>query len=119
MSKEVETKNGSIVISDNVISFIAGMASMGTYGLVGMASQSLIDGIAQILKWENVGKGVEVQVDEDGANIKLYVIVSYGTKISVVAQNIIDRVSYSLKEKCGLTVKNIEINVRGVIVNND
>ena len=43
-------------------------------------------------------------------------IVQYGTKVSVVADNIIERVKYYVENQTGLKVSKIGINVQGVRV---
>lgn len=119
MDRVVNTPLGKIVIAKEVISTVAGIASIDTYGLVGMASTTLKDGIGELLRFENISRGVEVDVTEDEINVKLYIIVGYGTKISTVARNVISSVRYLLKEKLGIDVNRVDIIVQGVRVNNE
>jgi len=42
--------------------------------------------------------------------------VQYGTKISVVADNLIDRVKYDVEHQTGLKVKKVCVNIQGVRV---
>ena len=46
----------------------------------------------------------------------MYVIVSYGTKISEVAHNVQQRVRYTLQQTAGIQVDSINIFVHGVRV---
>ena len=48
MGKPILTQLGCITISDDVIASVAGMAATECYGLVGMASRTLTDGIAEL-----------------------------------------------------------------------
>jgi len=48
--------------------------------------------------------------------IHLYIIVSYGTKISEVAYNIQRKVKYVLNEVVGLEVAQVNVAVQGVRV---
>ncbi|WIF94595.1 Asp23/Gls24 family envelope stress response protein [Caminicella sporogenes] len=116
MAVKLENEYGYIYINSEVISSIAGAAAMECYGLVGMASKSAAGGIVKLLKRENLSKGVKVHIEENYVIIDLFVIVQFGTKISVVAQNIIDKVKYSVEEQIGLKVKKININIEGVRV---
>ena len=116
MTAKIDNQFGSIYINADVISNIAGSAAIECYGLVGMASKSATDGIVRLLRRENLNKGVKVIVEENLLTIDLYVIVQFGTKISVVANNIIDRVKYSVENQTGMNVKKININVEGVRV---
>ncbi len=117
-SQELTNELGMVKISEDVISTIAGLAAMECYGLVGMASQSIQDDIAKLLGDEQLSKGIEVEISEAGVKVGLYIIVEYGTKISEVAHNVIDRVKYTLEEVTGVKVLEVNINVQGVRVNN-
>ena len=89
---------------------------MECYGLVGMASKNKSTGIVELLQGPNGSKGVKVDIAEETVSIELFVIIQYGTKISVVADNIIDRVKYYVENQTGLKVSKIDINVQGVRV---
>ena len=58
MARELSTELGQITISDDVIAAIAGMAAHESYGLVGMASRTFTDGIAELLGLENISKEI-------------------------------------------------------------
>lgn len=118
MEKEWSNKHGKVTIAKEVISKIAGLAAMECYGLVGMSSIKVQDGIAHLLGWENLSKGVIVNIDEDEVTLELNIIVEYGTNIHEVANNIIERVSYTLQEKIGINATSIDVNVQGVRVGN-
>ena len=120
MGKLIETDLGKIEISKEVIATLAGVAAIECYGLVGMSSRKMKDGISELLGRENLSKGVEVNVEEDGAlTVDLFIIVGYGTKISEVANNVITKVKYTLEEKLGIKVKKVNVNVQGVRVGNN
>ncbi|WP_044893807.1 Asp23/Gls24 family envelope stress response protein [Bacillus alveayuensis] len=119
MSIELQTKYGRIEISNDVIATIAGGAAVDCYGIVGMASKNQIkDGISEILRRENFSKGVIVRQENDEVHIDMYIIVSYGTKISEVAHNVQTKVKYTLDQTLGLAVQSINIYVQGVRVTN-
>jgi uncharacterized alkaline shock family protein YloU len=116
MEKEWSNEYGKVTIAREVIAKIAGLAAMECYGLVGMSSRNVQDGLADLLGWESMTKGVLVDISEDQVKLELNIIVEYGTNIHEVAHNIIDRVNYTLKDKIGITVKDIDVNVQGVRV---
>lgn len=119
MTIELTTELGQIDISNEVIAMIAGGAAVDCYGIVGMASKKqLKDGIAEILRRENFTRGVVVRQDEDRIFIDMYIIVSYGTKISEVASNVQSKVKYTLNQTVGLAVDSVNIFVQGVRVTN-
>jgi len=113
----LSTENGKIEIDDQVIAAIAGSAALDCYGLVGMASRSqLRDGIAEMLGRENLSRGVQIRREGDELHLDLYVVVSYGVRISEVAHNIQAKVKYVLEEIAGLKVDHVNIFVQGVRV---
>jgi uncharacterized alkaline shock family protein YloU len=124
MTVELDTEYGKIYVADEVIAMLAGAAALECYGLVGMATRNQFkDGIAELLRRDNSSKGVEigrVGPEVTGSNqelfINLYIIVSYGTKISVVASNVQRKVKYILNEVIGLKVETVNIFVQGVRV---
>ncbi|MNM49038.1 Alkaline shock protein 23 [compost metagenome] len=114
---QLSTEYGQINISNETIAMIAGSAAMECYGLVGMASRKQFkDGIAELLGRENLTRGVEVNLDNNRLAVYLYIIVSYGTKISEVAHNIQQKVKYVLNDVVGLEVSEVNIVVQGVRV---
>jgi uncharacterized alkaline shock family protein YloU len=119
MSIELQTKYGQIDISMDVIATVAGGAAIDCYGIVGMASKKqLKDGITEILRKDNFSKGVIVRQENEEVHIDMFIIVSYGTKISEVAHNVQSKVKYILDKTVGLTVDSVNIFVQGVRVTN-
>lgn len=105
---------GRIEISRRVVASIAGHTAAECYGIVGMAARGLRDGIAERLNRDNLHRGVEVTVEDDGLTIELYVIAQYGTRISEVARNLRSAVRYALQSRLGLPVRAVHINVQGI-----
>lgn len=119
MSIEMKTEFGQIEISNEVIATIAGGAAIDCYGIIGMASKNqLKDGISEILRKENFKKGIMVRHENEEIHIDMYIIVSYGTKISEVAHNVQTKVRYTLNQTLGLAVDSVNIFVQGVRVIN-
>ena len=116
MAAKIQTKLGFINIEDNVIATIAGISAMESYGIVGMASKNATDGLFELLKSDYFSKGIKVNSKDDILSIDLHVILEYGVKISVVAENIIDRVKFNVENFTGLKVGHINVNVQGIRV---
>ncbi|RVU54900.1 Asp23/Gls24 family envelope stress response protein [Anaerosphaera multitolerans] len=114
MSANVKTDGGNIIIENTVLAHIAGISAMESYGIVGMASKSATDGLLEILKFDNLSKGIKVSTEDNQINIELHVVLEYGVKISVVGENIIDRVRFNIENLTGLKVDNIEVFVEGI-----
>lgn len=107
---------GYIDIDDNVIATIAGLSAMESYGIVGMASKNATDGFFELLKRENLSKGVKVYTDRSEVIIDLHVILQYGIRISTVAENIIEKVKFNVENLTGLKVKKVNVYVQGIRV---
>ncbi|EIT85044.1 putative yloU protein [Fictibacillus macauensis ZFHKF-1] len=117
MSIEMKNKYGNIDISTEVIATIAGGAAIDCYGIVGMASKKqLKDGLTELLGRDNFSRGIVVRQTEDGIHIDMFIIVSYGTKISEVAHNVQTKVKYTLDQMLGLSVDSVNIFIQGVRV---
>jgi len=119
MSIELNNEFGQIDISTDVLAQIAGGAAVECYGIVGMASKHQIrDGLTDILRKENFTKGVVIRQQDDDLHIDMYIIVSYGTKISEVAYQVQSKVKYTVDKTLGMSVKSVNIFVQGVRVAN-
>lgn len=108
--------SGNLHVSNDVLADLAGTAALGCYGVVGMAAPSLQDGIAKILPANRLRRGVIVTPREAGIHVDLYVVIEYGTNITVVSQNLIDNVTYVLNEFAQVPLDGIEVRVQGIKV---
>lgn len=119
MTLKIKNDYGHIDISNDVIASVVGSKAVECYGIVGMASrQQVRDGIAEILGHENFAKGIIVREDKGVIDVDMYIIVSYGTKITEVANNVQSTVKYTLEQTLKIKVNTINIFVQGVRVNN-
>ncbi len=104
---------GNIFISHRAIATVAHHAALGSYGVVGLAAKNIAEGIANALVKEPM-RGVEVDFHPDGITIDLYIIVEYGTRITMVASSVAETVRYQVEKTIGLPVKDINVHVRGL-----
>ncbi len=116
MNHLINNEYGNITMTNDVVASIAGVAAMSCYGLVGMVSTSASTGIVDLLKREQVTKGIAVKYEGEELIIDLFVVIQFGTKISVVAENIIKTVKYSVEHQTGIKVKKVHLNIEGVRV---
>ncbi len=111
------TSLGRIEISPNAIATIASQAALQSYGVVGMAPRNVVDGLTTILT-RDPRHGVEVLVNGDEITINLYIIVEYGTRISAVANSIVNLVRFNVEKILGLKVGEVNVHVQGLRVSN-
>lgn len=117
MKIEVGTPNGDVVIESEVIAQYAGLSAIECFGIVGMATINMKDGLVKLLRGDSVSKGVNVTVGENNAiAIDFHIIVAYGVSISTVAENLMSTVRYKVEEFTGMKVENINVYVEGVRV---
>lgn len=112
----ITNEYGDINYSDEVLANIVGVSTMECYGVVGMASKNAKDGLWELIRGESLNKGVKIYNKENKIYIELYIIVQYGTKISVIANNIIHKIKYNVENYTDLKVASIVVNVQGVRV---
>lgn len=108
-----EIDEGSINIADEVVGIITGLAATEVEGVAGM-SGGLAGGIADMLGRKNLSKGVKVEVNEEAADVDVYVIINYGNSIPDVAWKIQDNVKQAIEGMTGLDVKAVNVHVQGV-----
>ena len=116
VAQQIQSEYGKISIREEVIAKIAGVAAMECYGLVGMAPRNVQEELTDLLRRENLERGVDVKFNEDSISIRLYIVVEYGVKISEVARNVQERVRYNVENMLGLTVDRIDVKVQSVRV---
>jgi len=97
-----------------VVAAIAGHAAIGCYGIMGMAARGLRDGVATLLRRENLHRGVEVREVDGRLSIDVYVIVLYGIRITEVAHNLQDAVRFEVERATGVPVAEVNVFVQGV-----
>lgn len=115
MNFEIYSSNGTIDITLEVLATAVGAAAMDCYGIVGMASRKHFkDNLSELLRRENYSRGVVVRGEDGLIYIDMYIIVSYGTKISEVAHNVQRKVKYQLQKMLGLDVSAVNVYVQGV-----
>ncbi len=107
-------KLGKIEVSQKAIASIAGDATLRSYGVVGMASTRLKDGLAEMLRREHLDRGIVVRVKDEQITIDIYVIVEYGTRVSEVGRNIAQSVKFAVEKAIGMSVVHVNVNVQGL-----
>lgn len=107
---------GDINIANDVLADMAGYAALECYGIVGMASPSLRDGVAQLLSRDKLRKGVSIASDGEGVTVNLYVVIEHGTNLSEVSHNLSERVEYVLAKMADVKVLSVNVHVQGIKV---
>ncbi|WMC92842.1 Asp23/Gls24 family envelope stress response protein [Kineothrix sp. MB12-C1] len=115
-ASSMDTHMGNIAIDNEVIAQYAGSVAMECFGIVGMASVNVKDGLVKLLKMESMTRGIKVTLDNNKLILDFHVIVSYGVGILAVSDNLISNVKYKVEEFTGIEIEKINIFVEGVRV---
>ena len=107
---------GGVHIANDVLADLAGYTALECYGVVGMASPSLKDGVAQVLSRERLRKGVVITGEGEAVKVDLYVVIEHGTKLTEVAHSLAERVEYVLTTHADVEVEGVEVHVQDVKV---
>jgi len=107
------TPLGSIQVSPRAIASIAYHATLQSYGVVGLTSKNLVNGLAQVIV-KDPTHGIEVNYDGQEINIDLYVIVEYGTRIKSVADSVSHTVRFQVEKTLGMPVNQVNVHIRGL-----
>ncbi|WP_101772675.1 Asp23/Gls24 family envelope stress response protein [Peptostreptococcus faecalis] len=115
MSSILNNELGYIEINKHVLSQLTYKAAIESYGLVGFSSKT--KGIVELLKVENATKGVNiVELDDAEIDIEIFVILQYGINITTVANNLIERIKYTVETYSGVKVNSVTVSVQGIRV---
>lgn len=110
-----ETSNplGSINVSPRAIATIAYQAAVESYGVVGLASKSLVNGLTHLVV-KDPTHGIEVRFDDGQIDIDLFIVVEYGTRIKSVATSVANTVRYHVEKSLGLPINEVNVHVMGL-----
>ena len=107
---------GRIRITGEVFSNLAGDAATSCFGVKGMVGRSQSSSPLQLLRRENMSKGVEVHYNDDGSiSLELHIGVDQGVNISAVCRSIMKEVGYKLHKATGVPVKAVDVYVESII----
>ena len=110
-------KHGSVSVSTNVYTDIAGTAASNCFGVKGMAARSMRDGLYHLLRKESMGKGVRVTFHADETiSIDLHIMVDNGVNLVAVGESIVSEVSYVVTKCTGTTVRSVNVYIDSVVM---
>ncbi len=104
---------GKIEIAPEVIEVIAGIAASEVEGVSQMRG-SFATGVVERLGKKNHGKGVKVELAEEGIIIDVYCIMKFGVSIPTVAQKIQDNIRQALLNMTALEADEVNVHIVGV-----
>ena len=106
-------EKGSINISEEVISVIAGTAAVeveGVHGLFFAHGKELTNMIGR----KGLSRGVRLHIDGDDVTIDVYIMAEMGYSVSEVGAEIQNAVMSAVEAAVGVTVKAVNVHICGV-----
>lgn len=108
-----ENSLGKIEIAPEVIEVIAGIAASEVEGVAQMRG-NFATGVAERLGKKNHGKGVKVELSEEGIKVDVYCSMNFGVAIPTVAQKIQDNIRQALINMTALDPSEVNIHIVGI-----
>ena len=109
-----EDKDGNTVqISEDVIASIAAMSMKDIKGVYAVGT-GVKNGLMEKLGWEDLAKGVTVDVLEDGVIVDVVISVNFDKKIMEVSREIQDKIQSTIKDMTDMDVIAVNVRVAGV-----
>ena len=105
---------GDVVIANEVLAIIAGIAATEVEGVHSMDGGWSGQFISK-LGIKDLARGVKVQVREGEVKLDLSLNMEYGYAIPKVSDLVQDKVSASINNMTGLTVSEVNIRISGVV----
>ena len=113
---QLENNRGEIIIADEVIAVITGLAAMEVEGVASLAGNATRELISKI-GIKTLSKGVKVDVLEDVVTIDAALNLKYGYNIMAVSEKVQEKVKAAVENMTGLKVADVNIRVAGIEVN--
>jgi uncharacterized alkaline shock family protein YloU len=104
---------GKIEIAPEVIEVISGIAALEVEGVAQMRG-NFAAGVVERFGKKHHGKGVKVDLTDEGIIVDVYCTVNFGISIPTVAQKIQDNIRQALLNMTALEINEINIHVVGV-----
>lgn len=107
---------GEVMIADDVIATIAGLAATEAEGVSAMQG-NVTNELVGKLGMKNLTKGVRIRVTENGVAVELSVQMRYGYSIPKTCKAIQEKVKTAIENMVGLSVEVVNVHIVGVDTN--
>jgi uncharacterized alkaline shock family protein YloU len=105
-----ENEQGRISFTHHAIVELVGRAVAESYGVVALSGERRLPRLFP----RGLGKGIDVELRDDGLAIEIRVVVEHGLKLAEVAEAVRERVHYELERMVGLPVASVEVRIEKV-----
>ena len=112
---QLENNRGEIIVADEVIAVITGLAAMEVEGVASMAGNATRELISKI-GIKSLSKGVKVNVLEDVVTVEATLNLKYGYNVKDVSVKVQEKVKVAIENMTGLKVADVNVRVAGIEV---
>ena len=106
--------DGQVIIADEVVAIIAGIAATETEGVDSMDGGWSGEIISR-MGIKDLSKGVTTSIEEGHVSVNLSLNVKYGYSIPEVSKNVQEKVAQAIESMTGLNVLDVNIRISGVV----
>ena len=109
-----EQENGSVMISEDVVSTIAEHAVSDVEGVAGIVTKPGAD-IADFIS-KNWGRGIKILIaQDDSLSIDCSIAIHYGQSVVEIAQAVQAAIVSAVESMTGVKVTAVNVNVCGIV----
>ena len=109
---------GQVIIEDEVIAIIAGVAAVEVEG-VNSTAGNVTKELVSKLGVSNLSKGVRIEITENSVSVYMALNINFGYNIPQVAVLTQEKVKAAVENMTGFQVSDVNIHIAGVIVDRD
>ena len=108
-----KAENGSINISEDVISTMVRTAITEIDGVAGISNTAGAE-LAELIGIKTVSKGIKIQIVDDTIKVDAVILVRYGCNIVNVAKEVQNSVTEAVQAITGIDKAEVNVHVSGV-----
>ena len=108
-----QEENGSINISEEVISSVVRASVAEVEGVAGLANTAGSE-IAELIGIKSLSRGVKVQFSEDKMTVDAIINIRYGSNVIEVAKSVQEKVLSVLQFTTGIDNAQVNVHVAGI-----
>lgn len=112
---ELDNNQGEVVIVDEVVAVIAGLAAVEVEGVASMAGDLTKELISK-LGIKKLSKGVKVEILDNVVTVMIALNLKYGYNVMDISTKVQEKVKTAIENMTGLTVADVNVRVAGVEV---
>ena len=109
---------GTVKIADDVVAAIGSIAATEVEGVVSMAG-NITNELMSKVGVKGLTKGVKVEVNGKNVKADITLIVKYGYSIPKTCKQVQEKVMQAINSMTGLTVKQVNVRIAGVSLEQD